>query len=136
MAGHRESGRLRVMSSPQYRVDHLGHRFVVGTDRTAMVVDRIIVCTGPRSDVRLSPIGAGLVRRGVARPGPFDIGYDVTPTTGEVVGAHGSVAENLFTIGPLRRGVLFESTAMPEISAQAQQIAALLRERAAMAAVA
>ena len=77
VAGHRESGRLRVMSSPQYRVDHLGRRFVVGTDRTAMVVDRIIVCTGPRSDVRLSPIGAGLVHRGVARQGPFDIGYDV-----------------------------------------------------------
>ncbi len=76
------------------------------------------------------------MRRGATRPGPFDIGYYVTPTTGEVVGAHGSVAENLFTIGPLRRGVLFESTAMPEISAQAQQIAALLRERAAVAAVA
>lgn len=133
VAVYRGDGRLRVQAAPAYRIDHLGPRFVVATANRAMVADRIVVCTGPRSDVRLTRLGAALVRRGLARPGPFDIGYDVDPGTGEVLGGHGAVAENLFTIGPLRRGVLFESTAMPEISAQAQQIAREIAARCALA---
>lgn len=125
---HREVGRLRVLAAPEYQVEFLGRRFVLGTRDMATVVDRVILCTGPGADVRLTALGASVVRRGIARPGPFDIGYDVQPTTGEVIGAYGT-ADNLFTMGPLRRGVLFESTAMPEISAQAQQVAQLVSQR-------
>ncbi len=136
VAAHRETGRLRVESAAVYRIDHLGSSFVVGTGRRAMVADRIVVCTGPRTEVQLTPLGASLVRRGVARPGPFGIGYDVDAVSGELLGERGSVAENLFTIGPLRRGVLFESTAMPEISGQAQQVAVEISRRSTLATVA
>ncbi len=125
---HRESGRLNVLAAPEYRVDFLGRRFVLGTGDKAMVVDRVIVCTGPRADVRLTTLGASLVRRGIAAPGPFDIGYDIVAETGEIRGVYGT-ADNLFTVGPLRRGVLFESTAMPEISAQAQALGRLVAQR-------
>jgi uncharacterized NAD(P)/FAD-binding protein YdhS len=126
---HRRSGRLRIEPAPHYRVDHLGERFVVGTQRRAMVVDRVIVCTGPRADVRTSGLGSRLVQRGIARPGPFAIGFDVDPETGELIAGDGTPVENVFTIGPLRRGVLFESTAMPEIALQAQRLAELVRRR-------
>lgn len=125
---HRESGCLNVLAAPEYKVDFLGRRFVLGTPTAAMVVDRVIVCTGPRADVRLTTLGASLVRRGIAAPGPFNIGYDVDAATGEIRGVYGT-ADNLFAVGPLRRGVLFESTAMPEISAQAQGLAGLVAGR-------
>ena len=40
--------------------------------------------------------------------------------------ARGRVAEGLFTLGPLRRGELWESTAVPEIRAQACALSARL----------
>lgn len=125
---HRESGRLKVLAAPEYKLDFLGRRFVLGTPEAAMLVDRVIVCTGPRADVRLTTLGASLVRRGIAAPGPFNIGYDVDAVSGEMQGVYGT-ADNLFAVGPLRRGVLFESTAMPEISAQAQALGRLVAGR-------
>ena len=40
--------------------------------------------------------------------------------------AFGTVVEGLFTVGPARKGTLWETTAIPEIRAQAAQVAAIL----------
>lgn len=42
--------------------------------------------------------------------------------------------DGLFVIGPLRRGALLESTAMPEIREQAAHLAALLLDQTRQAA--
>jgi len=49
------------------------------------------------------------------RPGPHGIGLDVTPD--------GRVHRAMWTIGPMRRGALWETTAAPEIRAQARALA-------------
>ena len=57
-----------------------------------------------------------------ARPGPLDIGLD-TSADGAVLTADGLAHPRLFTLGPPRRGSLYESTAVPEIRHQAHALA-------------
>ena len=66
--------------------------------------------------------------RGWDRPGPLGIGVD-TDLAGKVIGTSGRPADWLWAIGSLRQGQLFESTAVPEIRLQAQDVAAQLRGR-------
>ena len=64
-----------------------------------------------------------LLDAGLARVGPHRLGLDVDPA-GRLVAADGAVHRWLWVIGPLRRGGLWETTAVPEIRAQARQLAA------------
>lgn len=68
-------------------------------------------CTGPGRAVD-DPLVRTLIADGLVRPGPHGIGLDGTPD--------GRVGRALWTIGPMRRGVLWETTAAPEIRAQAR----------------
>lgn len=83
----------------------------------------VVNCTGPGalpgSTDRL--VGA-LFADGVARPGPYGLGLDVDDD-GAVVGRDGHQALPLWTVGPPRRGRFFETTAVPEIRAQAHALA-------------
>ncbi len=47
----------------------------------------------------------------------------VTDAHGALVGADGRVSDVLIALGPLRQGALWESTAIPEIRAQAAALA-------------
>lgn len=97
-------------------------------------VDRVIVCTGPTGRLERDPLGRVLVARGLARPGPLGVGYLVEPQSGAVLNAIGGVHSNVTAIGPLRRGVLWESTAIPEIRRQAADLADQLGYRSVVAA--
>jgi uncharacterized NAD(P)/FAD-binding protein YdhS len=59
---------------------------------------------------------------GQARVGPHGLGLDIDPT-GRLIGADGRARGDRWLIGPLRRGVRWETTAMPEIRAQAHDLA-------------
>lgn len=89
--------------------------------------DSIVNCTGPSVDVRTSTdaLHRALLSSGVARPGPHGLGFDAMPD-GALIGARGAVSSRLFAIGPLLKGVLWETTAVPEIRSQAASVAALL----------
>ena len=87
----------------------------------------MINCTGPRHDVRTlgNPLLDELLR-------PREDGALATVTTaglglntenGRLVDEHGSTAAPLWTLGALRRGELWESTAVPEIRTQALALA-------------
>lgn len=71
------------------------------------------------------PVLAGALGRGDVRRHPLGLGLDVTPD-GAVVRADGMASRRLYTLGPLRVGRLWETTAVPEIRAQAQALAARL----------
>jgi uncharacterized NAD(P)/FAD-binding protein YdhS len=88
------------------------------TLRAACVVN----CTGPAGDARRSPLLAALCAAGTARPHALGLGLD-TADGGAVVDARGRTSESLFALGPLRRGELWESTAVPEIRMQAEALA-------------
>lgn len=84
----------------------------------------VVNCTGPGRLVESSPLVRSLIAEGLARPGPFGLGLDVS-TDGALLDRAGSPG-GLYTLGPSRRGVLWETTAAPEIRAQARALAAHL----------
>jgi uncharacterized NAD(P)/FAD-binding protein YdhS len=99
-------------------------------DGTRLDVVAVVNCTGPgESPVSSSdPLVRALVDGGLARPGPLDLGLD-TRSDGRVVALDGTADGLLWAIGPLRRGTLWETTAVPEIRAQAAGLAEQLLGR-------
>ncbi|CAM3235025.1 FAD/NAD(P)-binding protein [Nocardioides dubius] len=90
------------------------------TDGAALEVAAVVNCTGPLSSPSADPLLATLAQSGVVRPGPAGMGID-TAGLGRVVGT--LAGATLFALGSLRRGNLYESTAMPEIRVQAYNVA-------------
>jgi uncharacterized NAD(P)/FAD-binding protein YdhS len=84
----------------------------------------IVVCTGPGMDIRRtgSSLLDALLADGVASPDPLALGLHTTPN-GVLVDARGRPDVRLLTLGALRRGELWETTAVPEIRAQAEALA-------------
>jgi uncharacterized NAD(P)/FAD-binding protein YdhS len=90
-------------------------------------VDRVINCTGPDSDLRRqkSPLLNDLLNQRLARTDELFLGLDTAPD-GSLIGADGVASDFLFTLGPLRKGNLWETTAVPEIRVQAAELAVRL----------
>ena len=63
-----------------------------------------------------------LIERGIAAPGPLGLGLRTDPG-GALVDRAGRPSSALFTLGALRRGELWETVAVPELSAQACALA-------------
>lgn len=89
-----------------------------------VAVDAIVNCTGPCSDLGRvdDPLIADLRARGMIVPDPLGIGID-TNDDGAVIGRDGRASERLFTLGGTRRPALWESTAVPELRGQADDLA-------------
>jgi len=110
----REAGLLEIRSGGLSAVD---------TGQFAAVIN----CAGPgRLPEAAGSLVGGLLKTGIARVGPHSLGLDIDHS-GRLVGAGGRVSDRLFLIGPLRRGAQWETTAVPEIRAQARRIALDLR---------
>jgi len=94
----------------------------------ALSVAKVINCTGPRSDYSKyqHPLLVNLLAAGLIGHDPLALGIDALPT-GQVLryGTRTPVA-GLFTLGATLKGVLWESTAVPEIRVQARQLAEYL----------
>jgi len=90
-------------------------------------VDRVVNCTGPEGDCRrvASPLLLDLMEKGLARPDELSLGLDVSDD-GALIDAHGSTSDFLYTLGPLRKGKLWESIAVPELRVQIAELADLL----------
>jgi uncharacterized NAD(P)/FAD-binding protein YdhS len=94
-------------------------------------VDRVINCTGPESDCRKvdDPLLRNLMRQKTARPDTLFLGLDVA-RNGALIDAHGEASDLLYAIGPVRKGSLWESTAVPELRLQVSELStALTRAR-------
>jgi uncharacterized NAD(P)/FAD-binding protein YdhS len=93
-------------------------------------VDRIINCTGPQLDVSRTKndLLLDLYRQGILQPDPLKLGIH-TNADGALIHADGQVDEHVFTLGGHLRGLLWESTAVPELRVQAEQLAELLLQR-------
>jgi uncharacterized NAD(P)/FAD-binding protein YdhS len=90
-------------------------------------VDRVINCTGPEVDCRRieNLLLSNLIRQKLVRPDPLFLGLDVSED-GALMEANGEASNFLYAVGPLRKGSLWETTAVPEIRVQAGQVAELL----------
>ena len=78
-----------------------------------------MVAVGPDPDATASPLLGAAIRDGWLRPGPMGIAIDVDPATGRVLDASGEPTLSAYAMGALRKGVLWETIAIPEIRDQA-----------------
>lgn len=104
-------------------------------ERRSLRVGYVVNCTGPECNYhRLGePLVVSLFARGLARPDELLLGLD-TAADGALRDERGVASERLFTLGSPRKGQLLETTAVPELRAQARELATLLRRPLAPAA--
>ncbi len=126
IAGLRAGGRLRVLRGRMLRAEAGpgGLRVRVSADGAVRELDVgwLVNATGPGADITRDPLLAGLVADGVVRPDPLRLGLDAAPG-GAVLDAAGDPDDRIFALGPMLRGSLYETTAIPEIRAQAAALA-------------
>ncbi len=86
-------------------------------EKKTIISDIILNCTGPESDFNNvnSPLIQQLIKDHLIVPHPLKYGIVATRS--------GLVSANIYTLGPPLKGMLWESTAVPEIRLQAQSIA-------------
>ncbi len=89
----------------------------------------VINCTGPESDYSRvdEPLFQALRGRGLATADPLRLGI-LTDEEGALIDTRGATSPVLFTLGNPRKAGLWESTAVPELRAQAARLAVRLRE--------
>jgi uncharacterized NAD(P)/FAD-binding protein YdhS len=94
------------------------------SDGETVRVAAVVNCAGPcqNPDLSRDPLVRSLLEAGVARAGPLGIGFD-TSADGQLLDIDGHADRPIWTLGSLRRGTLWESTAMPEIREQAASLA-------------
>ncbi|MBI2257226.1 MAG: FAD/NAD(P)-binding protein [Proteobacteria bacterium] len=92
-----------------------------------LVVDRVVDCSGPRSDAtRLDQkLMRHLLETGQVRPDPLRLGIDVD-RQGQVIDAEGKVAPDLHAIGPITKGTFWEIIAVPDLRLACANLAARL----------
>jgi len=92
--------------------------------QTTMLVNRVINCTGPHYDARQSGerLLRSMIAQGIGVPDPLGLGL-VTHEFGALVDVGGRVADNIYYIGPMLRPRYWETTAVQELRAHAEQLA-------------
>lgn len=122
------SGRLRNFPGRITGLSATGERIHVGvaTSSGQETVDAgwVVNCTGPQESCSRSrsPLMQSLFARGLVQSDDLDLGLRVTPEFA-VIGRDGKSARPIFAIGPLVRGTLWETTAVPEIRGQGRRVA-------------
>ncbi|MFE3598596.1 FAD/NAD(P)-binding protein [Streptomyces sp. NPDC059142] len=100
------------------------------SDGRSITVGTVVNCVGTEGRTRelADPLVRSLLDSGTAVPGPQGLGLDTT-AEGRLVPAAGRPAAPVWTLGQLRRGNLWETTAVPEIRVQAVELADVILDR-------
>ena len=90
-------------------------------------VARVINCTGPQTDILKfdSLLFQNIIRKGYIFPDEMRLGVEANPD-GRILQKDGKPSSQLFTLGTLLKGKLWESTAVPELRMQTKKLAELL----------
>ncbi len=126
----RHAGRILAYQETESGVDVRIH--LRGVDQIyPLRVDAVVNCSGSESDYRKleSPLIRDLLEQGLLHPDPLRLGLDVG-ADGGLIGADGKASTQLFSLGPPQKGMLWETTAVPEIRGQAASLADCLLEGA------
>jgi uncharacterized NAD(P)/FAD-binding protein YdhS len=133
----RRSGQLQVRAGCVRELSGMGERIAVRwrargcSDLQAFSVDRVIDCSG--SDHRLQRTGDVLWRylldAGLISPDPLGLGVR-TGQDGALVDGGGRTSGRLFYLGPMLRADHWEATAVGELRARAEALAAALTKAA------
>ena len=123
-------GRMRTIVDADDHLEVGIHERGAG-DRVLRVA-RVLNCTGAESNYRklADPLVRHLMRRGLAHADALHLGL-ATDAHGRLEDARGATPHALYTLGPCRKGSLWETTAVPEIRGQAAALAKRILERLA-----
>ncbi len=116
-----QAGKLLSISSDR---DRLVIRQQPNADGPSVVqsVDLLFNCTGPTSNVRSwpSPLIQNLLAAGTIETDSYDRGINCD--------SDGKVQEGLYVLGHPRRGMLWESTAVPELRVQSSNLSRVIAQ--------
>ena len=135
-----ETGRLEVVAGSLEALAEADEGVVATVRRRGsgaietLRVGKVINCTGPDTDLTRvrDPLVVSLRDAGLIRPDELGLGLD-TDRDGRVVAADGGIDERLTLVGPLRKGGLWEHTAVPELRLEAKRVADRLAREATLA---
>ena len=107
-------------------------RQIPGGNETVESYDVVIQTVGLNTDTLRTEhrLVRQLVIDGLVKPDPLGLGFAALPD-GHLLDGNGRPRSNLFAVGSLLRGALWESTAIPEIRKQAQSVANMLMAESA-----
>ena len=110
--------------------DHVAVELTCNEQLHQLKVQRIINCTGPESSLKLSSneLLRNLEKSGLVCQDNLGLGINADPESGCVTNKNGATRPGLYVIGTNIKGMLWESTAVPELRVQAQKLALLLVE--------
>jgi uncharacterized NAD(P)/FAD-binding protein YdhS len=119
---HTYAGRI-IRYSEQDGIARVSYRERFSRHKRTLKVNRVVNCAGSETDCRRidDSLISSLFAQGLARPDPLFLGLD-TDDHGRLLGFNGTTS-SLFALGPPRKGSLWETTAVPEIRAQAANLA-------------
>ncbi|HEV8591860.1 MAG TPA: FAD/NAD(P)-binding protein [Pyrinomonadaceae bacterium] len=130
----RASGQLTIYKGRLKTIEHSAKCFditftSIGVPQTVRA-NVILNCIGSESNFeRLeSRLVRNMIEQGLIRNDPISQGLDATPD-GRLVGRNGKQSDSIYTLGTALKGVLWESTAIPEIRTQARDLALKLLAR-------
>jgi uncharacterized NAD(P)/FAD-binding protein YdhS len=130
-------GRLDVVAGRIIEVEKAEEKALVrwrprGSEQEeSLVAGRIVICTGPRSDIATAddPLLRNLISAGRIRPDGCRIGIDVDPAC-RTLAASGETNSRLYAIGPMTKGAWWEIVAVPDLRVQVRALAEQLSGRA------
>lgn len=124
------TGQLRVHASSIERVEARDEKVLVHLGNgESYAGDLVINATGPSSRLThsRSALLQGLLRRGLIAPDETDMGLRINPDHTAIT-REGMRSPFLLALGPLLRGTLWETIAVPELRGQARRVAETLLE--------
>ena len=90
-------------------------------------VEAVVNCSGSECNYRKleSPLIRDLLEQRLVCPDPLALGLK-TAADGALIDAADAASDRLYTLGPPQKGMLWETTAVPEVRVQAARLAGLL----------
>ena len=127
------TGQLRLHSASIEKVEAQGKQVCVHlSGGRTLAGDLVINATGPQTmfSATSSALLGNLLRSGLVTPDEMDMGVRVDADH-TVIDRAGRRSEILLALGPLLRGTLWETIAVPELRSQARRVADTLLHQAA-----
>lgn len=128
----RANGRLDILKGRLKQIevdDFCGFQITYATlgEIQTATSDVLINCIGSESNYSRveSTLVRNLMRSGRIRNDALSLGLDATPD-GALIGRDGRASDRLFTLGTALKGILWETTAIPEIRVQAKKLSDLI----------
>ena len=123
--------RLEIVKGKLWEMKDVGEQFVLtvksGKTFRRLEAGALINCTGPSESFLRSPspLFGNLLARGLIQADDMDMGIRITPDF-SVVSKNGKESDCVFALGPVLKGTLWETSAVPELRSQTFRLAEIL----------